>query len=186
MDPQQSALEDLVRQKRIEEIYALRRSVEKLDEDIARGKAACRIRGDPRAAYIYLVKSYVRSLRPLLAPDEGEESPYWTGGHLGGVSLPDGNVLNVVGLKQFLTLPLEKDVSYTVEEPPRTAATGKPSRNMLDRETTRTETVPIPRRIAEKAFEAANAALQRRGLEIDPEDTTIGAQEAADDGGIGV
>jgi len=186
MDPEQSALDDLVRQKRIEEIYSLRRSVEVLEEDIARGKAANKLTGDPRAAYIYLVKSYVRSLRPLLAPDNGNISPYWKRAELGAFRLPDDTVTTVTGLKQFLTLPIEKEVSYTVEESPPCAATGQPSRNMMQEEITRTETVPVPRRIAEKAFEAANAALQRKGLEIDPEDTTIGSEEAAEDRGVGV
>ena len=177
MDPSQSALEEVVRQKRVEEIYGIKMAIEQLEEEIARGIATNRIKGDPRTAYLLMVQSYVRAIEPLLNPDEGTTSPYWTSALLAQYELPDGSVRRVTGLGEFLSVEMEQTASWT-EEVSR-------KRNWMTEEVTRTETVRPPRRLAEKAFLAANAGLRAKGLDIDGEDTTIGAEEAADDGGIG-
>jgi len=84
MDPEQAALEDLVREKRISEIYSLRQSVQQLEEDIARGIAARRLGGDPAKAYLLLVKSYVRSLETLLS-----DLPRWSNDQVGAPARRD-------------------------------------------------------------------------------------------------
>lgn len=178
MDPEQAALEDLVRQQRIEEIYRLKMSIEQLEEEIARGIATNRISGDPRTAYLLMVKSYVRALEPVLAPADGTVSPHWSTTVLGQYERPDGSSKRVVGLGEFVTLEAEDTVTWTTTERPR--------RNARPQELKKRATVRPPRRIAENAFRAANAGLRSKGLDIDPEDTTIGSDEAADDGGIGV
>jgi len=178
MDPDKAALDDLIRQKRIDEIYSLKRSVEQLEEDIARGLASRRLGGDPRTAYLLMVQSFVRALEPILAPDETDYSPRWTDTPLGQYELPDGNVRRVVGLQQFLGLELSEEVTWTETE--------RPFKSALKEEIKKSQTVKPPRRIAENAFRAANIALRERGIEIDTEDTTINAEQASKDGGIGV
>lgn len=179
MDPDQADLEDLIRTKRIEEIYSLKKSVQALEEDIARGIATKKVRGDPSKAYLLLVQSYVRSLETLLL-----NKPRWSESEIGRYELPDGSTQRVVGLDGFLDLELTQRVEWTVEEAPRSSATGTADRNRLADEQTKAVIVQPPRRIAENAFRVANAALKDAGVEIDAEDRTVGKDEAIKGGGI--
>jgi hypothetical protein len=179
MDPEQAALEDLVRQKRIDEIYSLRKSIQVLEEDIARGIATRRLGGDPSKAYLLLVQSYVRTLETLLS-----DQRRWSNTEIGRYELPDGTYQRVIGLDGFLDLQLEQTIEWTVEDTTPTTATGTPIGSAVPRDVTRTATVTPPRRIAENAFRVANATLQDAGVEIDAEDTTVGADEAIEGGGI--
>jgi len=179
MDPEQAALEDLVREKRISEIYSLRQSVQQLEEDIARGIAARRLGGDPAKAYLLLVKSYVRSLETLLS-----DLPRWSNTLIGRYELPDGTYQRVVGLDGFLELPLDQTVEWTVEDTTPTTAAGTPIKSALPRDVTRSATVTPPRRLAENAVRVANVTLQDAGVEIDAEDPTVGKDDAIEGGGI--
>jgi len=179
MDPEQAALEDLVREKRISEIYSLRQSIQTLEEDIARGIATKTVAGDPGKAYLLLVQSYVRTLETLLS-----DQRRWSNTEIGRYELPDGTYQRVIGLDGFLDLQLEQTIEWTVEDTTPTTANGVEDRNALDRDVTRTATVTPPRRIAENAFRVANATLQDAGVEIDAEDPTVGKEEAIEGGGI--
>lgn len=177
MDPEQAALEDLIRQRRIDEIYALKQSIQQLEEDIARGIATNKLAGDSRTAYLLLVKSYVRSLETILAPDDESASKHWTTTVIGRYELPNGTIRHVVGLQEFLELELKETVSWTETE--------SPHRNALAQEQEKSKTVRPPRRIAETAFRAANIALRDKGVEIDTEDNTVDHDDAAQAPGIG-
>jgi len=179
MDPEQAALEDLVRQKRVSEIYSLRTSIQSLEEDIARGIAARRLSGDPAKAYQLLVQSYVRTLETLLS-----DQPRWSDTVIGQYQLPDGSRRSVVGLDGFLEVPLEETIKWTVEDTTPTTAGGTPIGSALPRDVTRSATHTPPRRLAENAFRVANATLQDAGVEIDAEDPTVGADDAIEGGGI--
>lgn len=171
-DPNQAALEDLIRQKRVDEIYSLKRSVQKLEEDIARGIAQNRIRGDPNKAYQLMVQNYVRSLETVL-----EDSQHWSNTQLGSYQLPDGGTRYVYGLEGFLELDLNERVTWEETEPAH--------RNAVPEPQTKSSVVHPPRRITESAFRAANVALRDAGVEIETEDTTVDAEYAADARGIG-
>jgi hypothetical protein len=179
MDPEQAALEDLVREKRISEIYGLRQSIQTLEEDIARGIATETVGGDPAKAYLLMVQSYVRTLETLLS-----EQPRWSNTVVGEYDLPDGSRRRVVGLDGFLELQLEETVEWTVEDTKPTTATGTKERNPLPRDVTRTATHSPPRWVAENAFRVANVTLKDAGVEIDAEDSTVGKDEAIEGGGI--
>jgi hypothetical protein len=173
MDPEQAALEDLVREKRISEIYSLRQSIQVLEEDIARGVATEEIGGDPSKAYLLLVQSYVRTLETLLS-----DQPRWSNTEIGRYDLPDGTRQRVIGLDGFLELPLEQTVEWTVE--------AAEERNVLPRDVTRTATTTPPRRLAENALRVANVTLKDAGVEIDTVDRTVDDEYAAEAEGIGV
>lgn len=173
MDPEQAALEDLVREKRISEIYSLRQSIQVLEEDIARGVATEEIGGDPAKAYLLLVQSYVRALETLLS-----DQPRWSNTKIGRYELPDGTYQHVIGLDGFLELPLEQTVEWTVE--------AAEERNALPRDVTRTATATPPRRLAENALRVANVTLKDAGVEIDTIDRTVDDEYAAESEGIGV
>lgn len=172
MDPDQAALEDLVRTKRIEEIYSLKKSIQVLQEDIARNLATKRLGGDPSKAYLLLVKSYIRALETLLM-----DTRYWENVEVGRYELPDGSLKRVIGLDGYLQLHLTETVEWTVE--------AKPSRNKMEEELTRSATVTPPRRLSSNAYRYANVALDERGIEIDAEDATVDGDYAADGPGIG-
>src|SRR6056297_1702919 len=124
MDPEQAALEDLVRGERVSEIYSLRASIQSLEADIARAEATGQVGGDPGKAYLLLVQSYIRTLETLLS-----DEPRWSNTEIGRYDLPDGTVQRVIGLDGFLALELEQRVEWTVET--------KPDRNRRARETTK-------------------------------------------------
>lgn len=172
MDPDQAALKDLVRQRRIDEIYSLKQSVQQLEEDIARGLAASRLSGDPDTAYLLLVQSYVRSLETLL-----DDSHYWDKAEVGRYTLPEGTVRVVQGLEGFLNLELSEEVSWEVEEAWCDSS--------LPSTTTKSTFVRPPRRIPESAFSVANTALRDAGVEIETEETTVDKEYATEAPGIG-
>lgn len=171
-DPDQAALDDLIRQKRVDEIYSLKRSVQKLEEDIARGMAQNQIRGDPNKAYQLMVQNYIRSLETIL-----EKSEHWSNTVLGSYELPDGTTRYVSGLEEFLKLELNERVTWEETECPH--------RNAVEQTQSKSQVVRPPRRITEAAFRAANVALRDAGVEIETEDNTVGPEEAAAARGIG-
>lgn len=173
MDPDHAALEDLVRRKRIEEIYELKASIRRLEEDIARGVATGKLGGDPSKAYHLLVQSYVKNLETILY-----DTDYWESARLGSYETPDGGVTRVFGLDGFVELEPVETVTWETEE--------KECDSALTETVTKRATVQPPRRIASTAFRVAEAGLRDKGIEVDVEDTTVDSEYAADGPGIGV
>lgn len=156
-----SELDDLVRNRRFDEIHEARRQVVDDERTIHEAMATGRI-GDGQARRLYqrAVNAYVRELEYLLnPPDSDDENEYWHTEPIGEIALPNGEVLSVNGLGEYLELPEELAVDVGTVEREHYYQLGK----------TDTETVPVqpPWQLLRSAFRSANAAASSLGLEIE-------------------
>jgi len=167
-----SELDDLVRNRRFDEIHEARRQVIDDERSINEALATGQI-DDSQARRLYqrAVNAYVRELEYLLnPPDDDEENEYWHETEIGEVPLPgDNDPVVVTGLGEYLDLPeeLAADVEQGVQD----------RYDHLGNTRTVTVTVQPPWRLLRAAFRIANAAVADLGLELD----TSEEQEAAFD-----
>jgi hypothetical protein len=161
-----SELDDLVRNRRFDEIHEARRQVNhdkrELDDAIAAGQLSDSL---ARRLYQRSVNRYVQELEPILNPPQAENEPdktsiYWTDVKIGTIQLPDGDAVTVEGLLEYLNLEEEIEVQIVSN------STG----SYYDVPTTEVQTVAVqpPWRLLDSAFRTANSALADVGMEIDP------------------
>lgn len=156
-----SELDDLVRNQRFEEIHEARRQViedeRSINEALATGRVAD---SDARRLFQRAVNAYVRELEYLLnPPDSDETNDYWDSTEIGRIELPNGKVLVVTGLGEYLDLPEEIPVSVST--------TTRDHYYELGDSETETVTVQPPWAVLRSAFRTANAAVSDLGLELD-------------------
>jgi len=164
-----SELDDLVRNRRFDEIHEARRQVVEDERAIHEAMATGQI-GDSQAKRLYqrAVNAYVRELEYLLnPPDSDEEDEYWHTKEVGQIDLPNGETHVVEGLGEYLELPEEMAVQV-----------GSVDRNhyyQLGETVAETVTVQPPWQVLRSAFRTANAAVTELGLELDisDEDRTV-------------
>jgi len=172
-----SELDDLVRNRRFDEIHEARRQVIDDERSINEALATGQIDdAQGRRLYQRAVDAYVRELEYLLnPPDSDEKSEYWHEAHIGKVRLPgDNDPVVVTGLGEYLNLPEEvpANVEQAVQE----------RYDHLGNTTTVTLTVQPSWELLRRAFRIANAAVAELGLEldIDEDDDTWSFREIND------
>jgi len=157
-----SELDDLVRNRRFDEIHEARRQVIDDERSINEALATGQIDdAQGRRLYQRAVDAYVRELEYLLnPPDSDEKNEYWHEAHIGKVRLPgDNDPVVVTGLGEYLNLPEEvpANVEQAVQE----------RYDHLGNTTTVTLTVQPSWELLRRAFRIANAAVAELGLELD-------------------
>jgi hypothetical protein len=171
-DPDRQKLEDLVQQRRVEEIYSTRSNILDLEREIATAVANPRVAvsdNSIREAYQLLVQQYVRVVEPVLnPPDRQWMSDYWVDVTIGKYQRPDGSWRVVQGLAQYLDLGTAEPIEVEHQQP----ATEDEVAGAQTR--TRIEYDRPPKQVSEAAFRAANVALTNLGLEIDVFEQSVG------------
>jgi len=161
-----SELDDLVRNRRFDEIHEARQQVDddkrELDDAVASGSLP-----DPAARRLWQrsIDRYVQQLEPILNPPTNKDkdrktSVYWEDVTVGRIDLPDGTVREVNGLLEYLKLDERIGVDVPVETQDRY--------DELPRAEWETRYVQPSWDFLESAFRTANAALADLGMEIDP------------------
>jgi len=167
-----SELDDLVRNRRFDEIHEARRQVIDDERSINEALATGRV-SDAQARRLYqrAVDAYVRELEYLLnPPGDDEENKYWHETEIGTVQRPgDNDPVVVEGLGEYLELP--EDVPAEVEQ------LHQERYDDLGTTTTVTITVQPPWKLLKAAFRIANESVAELGLELD----TSEEEEAAFD-----
>lgn len=156
-----SELDDLVRNRRFDEIHEARRQVVDDERAIHEAMATGRV-GDRQARRLYqrAVDAYVRELEYLLnPPDDDEENEYWHSVEIGRIDLPNGKTRVVEGLGEYLDLPEELAVDVGTVERDYYYQLGKTG--------SKTVAVQPPWQLLRSAFRTANAAASSLGLEIE-------------------
>jgi len=157
-----SELDDLVRNRRFDEIHEARRQVIEDERAINEALATGQIDDEQgRRLYQRAVNAYVRELEYLLnPPDDDETNEYWHETHIGKVRLPgDNDPVVVTGLGEYLAL--SEEVRAEVEQPTQDRY------DHLGSTTAVTVTVQPPWQLLRAAFRIANAAATELGLELD-------------------
>jgi len=120
------------------------------------------------------VQLYLQQVETILDPDDDKPTTrWWTDEWIGQFELPNGDIVHVMGLADYIDL--SEEIEYTVEEEhkPHGAHIGEM------REVTRTTTPPIG--LHRNAFRATNRGLADQGIEFDTRDRDVDD----DDAGIG-
>jgi hypothetical protein len=161
-----SELDDLVRQRRFDEIHEARRQVIEDERSINEALATGRV-DDGRARRLFqrAVDAYVRELEYLLnPPDSDEENEYWHTAEIGEIQKPDGTVREVSGLGEYLDLP--EQLVVQIRE------TQRDHYYQVGQHQTRNVGVQPPWSVLRSAFRTANAAITDLGLELDVDDSS--------------
>jgi len=159
-----SELDELVRTRRFDEIHDARAQVIDDERSINEALAMGRV-DDGRARRLFqrAVDAYVRELEFLLNPtDDDEKNEYWHDSEIGTIDLPNGKVVRVEGLGQYLDLP--EDLSVQVQD------VDQDHYYDLGTASQRTVSVQPGWKLLRSAFRTANAAVSDLGLELDIED----------------
>jgi hypothetical protein len=150
---------DMLEKERIQEMMTMRKHVvetkRQIDKTIAKGTAQ---QGPLVGLYQKEVKGFVMSVETVLDPVNGETSEYWNNATIGDFSLPNGTVQRVVGLSEFLQLPVTFEIEVDTVK--------KRSYRHAEERVTETRRVRPPREIAEQAFRLTNRALDERGFDL--------------------
>ena len=157
-----SDLKELVTNQRFKEIHEARQQVIQDERSLNEALATRRI-GDRRARRLFQrsVDTFVRELEWLLAPPDGEPTKYWDEELVGQIELPDGRILEVVGLGHYLELDEEIVVPVNVKTKDRYYE--------LEQEKPQERAVQPSWRLLRGAFRIANAALSDLGMELSPD-----------------
>jgi hypothetical protein len=112
------------------------------------------------------VQRYVQQVETILDPVAGRTTEWWTDKWIGAFELPNGDMIEVIGLEQYVDL--DEEISYQVSETykPHAAHVG------TTRTVERTTTPPVG--LHRNAFRATNRALADQGIEFDPRDKDVG------------
>ena len=157
-----SELDDLVRNRRFDEIHEARRQVIDDERSINEALATGQIDdGEGRRLYQRAVDAYVRELEYLLnAPNDDDRNKYWHEERVGEVRLPgDNDPVVVEGLGEYLDLPEELAARVRTITQGRYYEAGE--------QTVQTVTVQPSWRLLRSAFRTANKAVAALGLEIE-------------------
>jgi len=159
-----SELENLVRQRRFDEIWRSREQVDEdrrnLDDAVASGRVDDSL---ARRLYQRSVDRYVKKVETLLNPpgvDEEDRNAYWHTVEIGRLDLPNGNTKHVEGLLGYLSLDEEITVQVQVAEREHYYDLGQA--RVVER------SVQPSWSLLDSAVRTANAALADMGMEIDP------------------
>lgn len=156
-----SDLEEMVRTRRIEQIFETRRRVHEDRRSIREARQMGQI--DKTAAnrlYKNAVDDHVRTLEVLLnPPDSDETSDYWDSEPIGQIEFPGKRARVVEGLGEYLALPDVIEVEV--------ATTHRDHYYQLGDETAEIRRVQPPRRIANSALSVADKAKAQLGLELE-------------------
>jgi len=159
-----SEIDDLVRERRFEEIAEARQQVREYQKSIREARAVGRIgEAESRRLLQNAVDDYVREFRNLLdPPGDDETSEFWDSKTVGIIDLPNGERAAIEGLQEYLALPeqISVEVTETVRE----------NYHSLPEQQTRTVSVQPGRQLILGAFEMADRARADLGLELDLSD----------------
>jgi len=157
-----SELDELVRNRRFDEIHEARRQVIDDERSINEALATGQI-GDAQGRRLYqrAVDAYVRELEYLLnAPGDDTRNKYWHNERIGSVQLPgDNDAVVVEGLGEYLDLPEELAARVRTTTRERYYEGGE--------QAVRTVAVQPSWRLLKSAFRTANKAVAGLGLEIE-------------------
>jgi len=161
-------LEQLVQQTRWNEVTDARKRIlerlEVIDEAQFSGRGGLT---QGRIAIIQQrsVQRYVQQVETILDPVNGDATDWWTDKWIGEFELPTGEVVEVIGLEQYVNL--DEKITYEVTETvkPHAAHVG------TTRTVERTTTPPVG--LHRNAFRATNRALADQGIEFDPRDKDV-------------
>lgn len=120
------------------------------------------------------VQLYVRQVETLLnpVPSHGEKTKYWDGELIGEFQIPTGNIVRVVGLKQYKNL--DEQIPYVTTEQQVPHGGALPEMRQVER------TITPPMTIHKDAFSATNRALADKGMEFDPRDKNQTSNDVED------
>ena len=157
-----SDLQELVTTERFREIHEARQQVIQDERSLNEALATGRI-NDRRARRLFQrsVDTFVRELEWLLDPPDSEPSDYWEAKVIGEIELPDGRVLEVEGLGDYLDLDEELTVAVRTRSEGRYYEVGE--------ETVERRSVQPSWELLRSAFRIANSALSDLGMELTPD-----------------
>lgn len=168
-------IEDLVETERYREILEMKKRVLDTRDEIDRAKMNGRI-SQARAIGLYQrkVRDYVMAVETVLNPSRGDPSTFWEETHVGDFTLPDGEVVQVDGLKEFLDMPMSFDVQVETEQ--------QRSYRHAAETSVQTRRVRPPEKLIERAFRMTNQALDSAGFDLDePSDKQKSGFDRVDD-----
>ena len=159
-----SELDDLVRQRRFEEIHEARRRVIEDERSINEALATGRVDdSSARRLFQRAVDAYIRELEYLLnPPDSDSENEYWHTAEVGDIQLPNGSVKTVEGLGEYLDLPEQLVVEVRERQREHYYEMGDV--------VTRNVGVQPSWELLRSAFRTGNAAASSLGLELELSD----------------
>lgn len=162
-----SELDDLVRQKRYEDIHRARRQVRDDNRSIAEAVEVGQITSEQGNRLLkQSVDSYLRELQTLLDPppdggdegDDGDTNEYWHDRQIGTIDLPNGKRAVVEGLSAFLEMDNPIKVTVQSLDSDHYYEIGSVQEKQV--------AVHVPRSLSLSAYDLANEALASLGLEL--------------------
>lgn len=182
-NPERKATEEVLRERRTQEVFDARQSVLELEQQIERATADPQqrlSRESIRKAYQMAVKRYIRVVEPILNPPSIDwTSEYWIEKPIASYTRADGSELAIIGLNDYLYLPTEEELTtITTSAPDPDWAGGD-----IERETTVVDRPP--KQISELAFRKANTALSFMGFNVGLHNFSVGVELAKASPGIG-
>jgi hypothetical protein len=158
-----SDLDELVTTERFREIHEARQQVIEDERTLNEALATGRI-DDRRARRLFQrsVDTFVRELECLLNPPQDDPSAYWTEEPIGEIQLPDGRMVPIDGLGQYLGLDEQIVIEVKTETQGRYFEVAQ--------EDTEERAVQPSWELLRGAFRVANAALTDLGMELDTGD----------------
>jgi len=174
-----SDLDDLVRQKRYEDIHQARRQVRDDNRSIAEAVEIGQIsREQGNRLLKQSVDSYLRELQTLLNPPQDDEgkgdgggeggdedddtNKYWHEKRIGTIDLPNGKRAVVDGLSAFLKMDNPIEVTVQSVDSDHYYEMGSVHEKQV--------AVHVPRSLSLSAYDLANEALAELGLELNISD----------------
>lgn len=166
-----SDLDDLVRQKRYEDIHQARRQVRDDNRSIAEAVETGQITSEQGNRLLKeSVDSYLRELQTLLNPPQDDEddseddntNEYWHDKRIGTVDLPNGKRAVVDGLSAFLKMDNPIKVTVQSVDSNHYYEMGSVQEKQV--------AVHVPRSLSLSAYDLANEALAGLGLELNISD----------------
>lgn len=113
--------------------------------------------------YQRAVQLYVQQVETILDPSDGETTDWWDTRFIGGFDLPNGDAVDVVGLRQYVEL--DERITCTVERHPN------PDGDTVSWATETVELTKVPPvGLHKAAFRATSRALADQGIEFDTRD----------------
>lgn len=170
-----SDLDDLVRQRRFDEIHDARRQVIDDERVINEARATGTVsEEEAKKVFQRSVDSYIRELEYLLNPpadpnqDDSEPDRWWHKTEIGAMELPNGATYRVIGLGEYLDM--DEVINVKVSKYAKNRYCEVPQQRV------RMVTVQPTWELLQNAFRTANAAATDLGMELDISDeqrTTI-------------
>jgi hypothetical protein len=161
----QEQLEEMVQRTRWGEVEdARRRVLDRLEAiDSAQFEYGGIAQESVSTLYQRAVQLYVQQVETILDPPEGSTTDWWDKNYIGGIDLPNGDAVDVIGLQHYVEL--DEVISCTVEKHPN------PDGDTVSWATETVELTKVPPvGLHKAAFRATNRALADQGIEFDTRD----------------